>query len=180
VTHDRSRLSLSILGAGALVGAGLYFGLSARPATDASPSASGSAAPRPTLEATGPAPGADTSTGPTSPTSPTPAPTAEPSALAAAEAEALATKAIEAFRKDTYVEQCWKPALAKSPSPATSKHVLDITFGPEGTPISYGFSDVRGETREELTSCLSRVTVGLKLPKPPGRNVRVQPTLTFP
>lgn len=54
-----------------------------------------------------------------------------------------------------WIETCWNPAVAASPTPASSKHIFDITVDAAGTEIARGISEVRGEpSRDDVGACL--------------------------
>ncbi len=166
MANDRS-IPLAILGAGLLIGGGLYFGL-------ASSAESPAPAPQPTQAAA--------SGTPLPPAPLPPQPTSIPTAAGngAADAKAAAEKALEALKKEVLVDRCWKPAIKANPNPPTSKHTIDVTFGPDGKQIARGVNDIREQSRNDVSQCLSNTPDALVLAPAPGQNVRAELTLTFP
>ncbi len=157
----------SILIAGALVGAGLFFGLrSSQPAPVQPPPA----VPPPV--ATSPAP-----PGSVSPT-PAPQPTSEaaaPAPSSSAKPEVVradAKKALDAQRA-TLVKACFEPSLAKKKDPPKMKLGLNFTFDAQGKQITRGISEDRETARADVLACLSEKLEPITVP-PPGANTYVE------
>jgi hypothetical protein len=155
----------AILIAGALIAAGLFFGLRGREP----PPASGPAVS---------VPGSGTLVSSPAPTPP-PAPPA-PSAAAPDRAivMAAAMKELERHRA-AVVEKCVKPALAQRPSPPQIKLGFDVTFDPQGKQIARGVSEDRETRREGVSTCAMETLPELQVPAP-GAHVRVELPWTLP
>lgn len=175
VERDRS-LTYAILGAGLFIGAGLYFGLSSKGSSDAGQSAPQQ--PAPTVATSAP-----TAVDPPRDPAPKPEPMPPPepaSSGSGANAQKAAEAALASLKKNVLIDRCWKPAIKANPEPAKSKHTLDITFGADGKQIARGFSDIRGESREDVSRCLSGVADTLQIVPAPGQTVRAELSLEFP
>lgn len=152
-----------LIGCG-LIGLGLYFGLAA-------------SSPAPTV---GVAPTATA----LPPRATTGAPTAQGGDRSAAEArqrvEQAARAAIEAEKTTRYVPECWKPAIAANPEPPTSKHFFALAFDAEGRESVRGLNDVRGQSRDDVSRCLQKIPMGIRITPPPGVPVSVEVQVEFP
>ncbi len=158
-------LPLSILGAGALVGIGLFFGLrrEAPPAT-----APTVALPSPTMAV--PAERGDVaSTGRPA----EPQPTAPPARVDPASgvsvpgskaADEAAEKAVAAYKKKVLLPKCWEPAIAKQPTPAKAKYKLSLAFDGAGKEIGRGLSEDRSAARPDVADCIRALPMALELP----------------
>ena len=152
----RGSIPLAIVLAGALIGAGLFFGLRSRP----EPAPYGA----PGAQAALPLPG---------PAAP-PAPPLDP-ALVRRNGDAAAVGL-----KRRMIERCWQPAVAKVPTPATSRYTMDSLFTAEGVEVSRGISEVREvPSRMDVAGCLRSLPLDLRIP-PPGGKVRLEFVLEFP
>lgn len=174
----------SILIGCSIIGAGLYFGLKGQPQPVAPPAA---------------IPGAGAGTGPAGPPSATvaitvpvpqqapamPAPVmpglagpAVPPEVQAA-AERAATEALAAEKKSYFVPSCYKPAIEKQPQPPAAKYMVDMTFDPQGTQVTFGLNEDRSALRPDVAQCIRDRNLALKIP-PQGYPVRVMLPLEFP
>lgn len=161
-------LPASILLAGAMIGAGLFFGLRDRP-VETPPSSI------PPTEHAAPAA--------SSPLKPTPTPTpVETPALEPSELQATVQKqALEALGKHRarIIADCWNPSVKKAPNPATSTFTFRFLFNSKGHLGMSGVGDPPAESRHDVSQCIR----DLKLPitiTPPGSEVAVQIQLTLP
>lgn len=163
----------SILIAGALIAAGLFFGLRGRepaplpaagPTPPAAPSAASTSAASP--PASSPAP-------PAAPPPPAPTATADRAAATAA-----ATKDLERYRAEI-VKKCVQPALAKKPDPPQIKLTFNVTFDAQGKQITRGVAEDRATMREGVTMCAMDAIPPLEIP-PQGISVYVELPWTLP
>jgi hypothetical protein len=159
---------LGTIGAGSLIGLGLYLGLRSGSATTAPIAA--------------PLAGAAASAA----TPPAPAPM-EPS-----QARAEAAKALEAQRA-RLTERCWKPSVERAPLPAKVEYVLNFTFDADGKQITRGTAEkLPGDGgpfdprhppaqagRPDVTACLSGALAPVTIP-PPGRSTYVEVPFGLP
>lgn len=158
-----------LIGCG-LIGAGLYFGLRA--------SAPGAVqgAPAPLLVSP---PGLASGASP---------PAVAPAATAAGpgldevrrRVEQAAKDAIEAEKKTKYIPQCWEPLIRANPAPPTSKHFFSLGFDAEGRENVRGLNDIRGESRTDVSLCVQRIPMGIRITPPPGVPMNVDVPLEFP
>lgn len=160
MSNQSSSLPAAIVIAGALVGAGLFFGLRAR---------APEAVPAPPISSTPPAP-----VTPGAAPQPTPAP-------AQADEKKVARDAIAALeaQRATLAQACWEPSARAKPSPAYIDYVVDVTFDATGNQITRAFSEERRTARADVTACISAKIAPLKVP-PPGANVRVEIPFRLP
>lgn len=173
--EPRSLVPLSILGAGALVGAGLYFGLAARPIVLSPPPTPEppSASVAPALPPSNPAPVQATPPPEPPPATPGPLP---PEVVTKATDDA--TRALERSKKQL-VETCWKPAVAETPEPKTARFIFNLSFDAQGKESARGVTELRGESRADVGQCLRASTGGLEIPAP-GAVVAVSISVVFP
>lgn len=176
----------SILIGCTIIGAGLYFGLSARPEPAAGPFAGAVTAAADTGAKPAGSPPANVAV-----TTPAPQPPpmgapmmpglAGPSVPPAVQAavEKAAAEALAAEKKNNLVPKCWKPALEKQPQPAVAKYSLDMTFDPQGTQITFGMNEERSALRSDVAACIQSQNITLRI-APPGFPVRVLLPLEFP
>lgn len=174
---QRNLTPIAIVAAGALIGLGLYFGLSNRPVE----------APPLTTFASGVTTSATSSTdvpaaqGTIAPTASVIASTTSVVVLAPAAIEQSAAKGLAREKKVRFVDTCWKPALAKTASPTTSVYSVHIAFDASGKEIARGVSELRGkDSRQDVARCLREQPLGITLDVPPGRNAEVDLELAFP
>jgi hypothetical protein len=159
-------LPLSILGAGALVGIGLFFGLRRDPPPAVVPVGGAPSSPM----VTSPAERGDVAT-PGRPAEPQPAAplarvdpglgVAVPGSKAADEA---AEKAVAAYKKKVLLPKCWEPATAKQPTPAKAKYKLSLAFDGAGKEIGRGLSEDRSAARPDVADCIRALPMALELP----------------
>lgn len=161
-----------VLGAG-LIGAGLFFGLRARPVEPPPPPAASAPAPPATPSAPpvvlAPPPGIP-GVGLTPPAVP---------AEVQARAEEAAQKALLQYKKDTLVPACWAPAVKARPEPPKAQYKISIAFGPDGKEAGRGWHELREASREDVASCLQKQPMGLSIP-PPGVPVSLLLPVDFP
>lgn len=162
-----------VVGAG-LIGAGLYFGLRARPA----PAPSVASAPA----AVAPPPAASAPAASPPPMPPIPGmgfvPPSVPAELQA-KAEADARDAVARYKKDVLVPQCWLPAVKARPDPPRVQVTMSLAFGLDGAQIGLGLMETRGATREDVISCIRSQPMSLRIP-PPGVPVNLLVPLELP
>lgn len=177
MARDSLLLPGAVLLGSAIIGAGLFFGLRAQsPAPGAPPPPPETVRPIETTAPPNPAP--------PNPANPAPANPAAPFDLGSPDVKARATTdakaAVLAEKKANWTAKCWTPALAANKEPATSKYSLSLSFDPEGKQVGQGVSELRdAPSRPDVSSCLSRQPMSLKIP-PPGMPVYVEVPLEFP
>jgi hypothetical protein len=115
-----------------------------------------------------------------------PAPRAVPRVPVTIDSEALKARvsedvqAVLRARMPRWIETCWNPAVAANPTPATSKHTINITFDAEGNEIARGISDVRDEpSRDDVGACLRADREPIRVP-PPKQTIQVVVWLRLP
>ena len=139
--------------AGLFVGAGLYLGLRARAVTPPGPAI-------PT---------------PSSGSAPAPAP-----ARANADVEREIRAAFDAVRA-SWKATCFDPMIARTPSPPTSTHELNVSVDATGLEILRAINDVRGQTRADVAACLrDQPFAPIRVTPAPGQSVNVAFTIRFP
>lgn len=111
-----------------------------------------------------------------------PAPAPPPAAASPelrAKVAAQAAEALEAARPRIR-SACWDPAIRVAPTPAKATYRYSLSFDPQGTQVGLGINEIRGESRPDVTSCLARQPLDLRVP-PPGAHVPgLELTLTLP
>jgi hypothetical protein len=95
------------------------------------------------------------------------------------DAASVAARAALEARKPSLTERCWKPALLRAPTPATSRFRYMVSFDPQGKQIAQGISEVREASRADVAECLRAQPMDLRIP-PPGTNVSTEVWLEFP
>jgi hypothetical protein len=125
----------AIIVAGALIGAGLYFGLRASPPVTVISSAPAGSAPPPASVA--PA------------TTPPPGIAPEIQQRVARESAAQ----LEALRRQL-AERCWAPSVAASVEPASATFRVRLLFDAAGTRTQQGVSDASDPRRADVAACL--------------------------
>jgi len=151
----------AIVIAGALVGAGVYFG--GRRGAETPPRDSPSA-PAPALDpprASPPAP---------PPVAPLPADKARVAADAAAALDE---------QRATLVEKCWAPSARAQPTPPSMKLTYNFTFDAQGNQLARGVTLDRATARADVTSCLNGAVLPIHVP-PPGASVAVDVPFALP
>jgi hypothetical protein len=72
-----------------------------------------------------------------------------------------------------WIETCWNPAIATSPTPVSSKHIFNITVDAAGNEIARGISEVRDEpSRDDVGRCLRADQEKIQVP-PPLQTIQV-------
>lgn len=166
MSQQNTLLPIAIVIAGAMVSAGLYFGLRARgpevvPQAPSSPSQSAAAT------------AATQGTAPEAPAPPPPAPRPDEKKVAR---DAIA--ALEAQRA-ALGKACWEPFAREKPSPPHIDYVVDVTFDLAGKQVMRGLSEDRKTARADVTACVSGRLAPLQVP-PPGAVVRVEIPFRLP
>lgn len=169
----QDRIALAIVAAGALVGAGLYFGLRARPPAAGLPPPAAS-----TLSTGAPAPFAGADAQPSIPAAAAPGAAAAPPATPE-KVRADAMAALEGLKRRA-LDTCWRPALSREPEPSRSSYMVDVTFAADGTTLAMGLSELRERpSRADVAQCVRTSGVALRIP-PPGAGFRIELPLEFP
>lgn len=165
MAEDKKGISTAtaILIAGALIGAGLFFGLRSAatpPPAAAPPSSATTAAPRQPVAASPPA----ATTG----VAPSPA-------ASSARPETVAAQARVALdeQRDTLVKACVDPLFAKGAERRKVKLTMNFTFDPRGKQITQGLAEDRQTSLAGLSTCLSEKLQPISVP-PPGANTYVE------
>ena len=131
----RASLPAAILGAGALIGLGLYLGLRGRTPTEpvAPPM------PQPVVD-------------------PRPAAASPPSTPMGEQGPATVRARAEAALEDihdTLVEECWAPSARRDAEPASITVGLSLAFDAEGTMRGTGVLERRDANRPDIVQCLT-------------------------
>lgn len=146
----------AILVGSALIGAGLYFGLRARPPVSPASATARSAPPTPTLWAT---------------------PEKVPVTLRPGDLDKRVLAALEVHRA-ALVTRCWEPAAAEQPELAVARFTFNYTFAADGTQRGRGV-EVDRTTSPELTACVLRELPALKI-APIGRPMTAKVVFQLP
>ncbi len=164
-------IALSVLAAGAMIGAGLYFGLRAQsPAVPTTtPTSSPVSSSSPTVEVTAI---------PASPSAP-PQTSASPSPATPRDGVANEVRAALDPLRPALVKECWAPSAAKDAEPASLGFDYRIAIGPQGNVVAHSVNDVAAASRADVARCLRDRKLDLKVP-PPGSSVVVTGTLKLP
>lgn len=147
-----TQIASAIIIAGALIAAGLYFGL-----REMRPSA---ASPAP------------------APSTPREEPVAQRPVTTPAQAPFL-VDALLNMHRPRLREQCFEPSRRKNAEPPESRFTLQFTFNAEGQEIGRGILEERGTSRPDVTECLTRELPQLRIP-PAGLPVRVDADFQLP
>lgn len=139
-------LAVAVLAAGAMVGAGLYFGLRSQqqpsaPLPSAQPTPSAPALPPPVPVLGGATPG-------------------EVAATRRAVAEAI-DKA-----RSGLVKSCWDPSAKTKPEPKKVTLTFVGTIGIEGKPTSWAVSEHREAMRSDIINCVQMGLASIQVPRP--------------
>jgi hypothetical protein len=202
--RDSTLIAGAIVVGCALLSVGVYFGLRREPPPVLAPRATGASPPAPQVpsprapEALSPPAGGQLLPAPpllasasvAAPEGPAPSgrgtllpsPPLDQPAQPAVPLEtpaSLAARAALLARKPRLVEQCWKPALAREPLPATAKYLYAMSFDAQGKQIAQGISEPRDASRWDVARCLREQPMDLVIP-PQGGNVSVEVTLELP
>lgn len=178
---DSQKLLLpgSIVLAGALMGAGLYFGLSAQP-----PGAAHPAPPaEPASQGERPPPQPDRRVEP-APTQPLVEPAAQrplehPIALDVRIAAAEQATAALAAHRSRLIKECWEPSAKKAAAPPKVTIPIRFLFDAQGKETTRGVGDAAEPGREDVVACVRAATFPISI-RPPGQLVGAQLTLTMP
>jgi hypothetical protein len=160
---------MAILAGSALIAAGLYFGLRARPVAIAPPSAPTNG----TVPAASALPGgssAPISTG-------GPSVVMQLSGVAPPSAADVNRDALASFEKQRpmLLDTCWKPAIASDPKAAPATYELDLAFDEAGREVGRGLSGREGAT-VALTDCIRMHSSHLFIP---SRGTRAHARIRF-
>lgn len=168
----------AIVLAGALIAAGLFFGLRGR--DSASPSAPVSTTPTSIGPLVTAPPSATQEIAPKAAAPPDlpPQPQGQLTPAAQAAAQVAAQKALDAHRAEI-IDKCLKPSVAKNPDPPQVKYTFDLVFGPDGKQIARGLIEHREALRGDVGVCINTTLPSLQIP-PPGANARTSPEWTLP
>jgi hypothetical protein len=164
-----NRRSLAVLGAGALIAAGLYFGLrsdggSTPPAAPAGSAIAVSLPPR-----------APATTSPEASRSATPEPAASSrdsglERLVAAESEQ---------RRAEIVRRCWEPSRAKDPLPARLTFRVRFLFDATGQLTRHKVATPEEPSRVDVAECFDAMNLSIAI-APPRKTVGVEVSLSLP
>jgi hypothetical protein len=166
-------IPMAILGGSALIALGAYLGLRSRevgaPPPPDPPSVAAIALPSPAAPPSGVLPG--------------PVPAAA-LALQGAPKPRLAEPASDVQaalerERPTFVERCWKPAVAKRATPAQSTYEFDLAFDEAGHATGVGISEIDATSRADVAQCLRLLGTPLHIP-PPGERTHARVRFTLP
>lgn len=156
----------AILAGSSILGAALYLGLRAsRPEAVAAPlvGTAAAAAVRPSSATVPPPMTAPALT----------APPTDPKAL-----EAAVTRALDTL-KPALVSECLAPSVARQKEPRQVKYTWNGTIGPGGVPLSSGLIEDRAASRPDMTPCVQRRLLRLRLLPGSGQGF-VESSFTLP
>ena len=162
----------AIVASGALIGAGLFFGLRAGPSHEAPSAAPSSVEPVHSQSPLADTPGAE----PSSP--PAPPPPGRPSRELEDAVQKQAREALEKHRA-RIVAECWDPSFKKDPTPPKASFVLRFMFDSKGQAFVTGAGAPPEASRADVSQCLRDMKLPLSV-RPPGMEVGVQLELTLP
>ena len=152
-------LPLSIVCAGALIGAGLYLGLRRAPAPSSPPVATSAYAPEP-------------------PEAGAPVVLAPPTAALRAKVAADVLAALDQDRA-RLVRTCWEPSFKKDPKPARLTLALRFEFNPKGARVVSGVAEADAPSRADVSECLRAQDLVPSVPAP-GTIVAVEVRWSLP
>ncbi|HZF55814.1 MAG TPA: hypothetical protein VE093_44670 [Polyangiaceae bacterium] len=172
-------LPAAILAAGAMIGAGLYFGLRDRP-----PAALPATSPR--------APDALPSRAPELPQA-TQAPAAPypplvvvepglPPVAAPSDLQTKTAKLVEAEiekQRARIIKECWSPSVKNDPSPPKATIPARFLFSPDGKLSGYDVAAPEAASRADVSACIRGLKLSMSIP-PPGVLVAVQVGIKLP
>jgi hypothetical protein len=170
-TKNHLLLPASILFAGAMIGAGLYFGLRNHQQADVNLSTVTAVA---TSSAVSTTPLQTNTKKPSEPNPRVDNVSTEIQAKVAAELSAL----LEQHRNDI-VKACWAPSLEIDPVPASATFHVRALVRPDGTVGSFGVNDALAKSRLDVSQCLRVIKLPLRMTAP-GMTVGVQIQFTLP
>lgn len=177
---DSQKLLLpgSILLAGALMGAGLYFGLSAQ-RQGAVPAPPGEPAPQGERPLSSPDRRVDPAPGqpPVEPAAQRPLEHPIPLEVRIA-ATKQAADALAAHRP-RLVKECWEPSVKKAAAPPKVTIPIRFLFDAQGKETSRGIGDAAEPGREDVVACVRAATFPISI-LPPGQIVGAQLALMMP
>ena len=81
--------------------------------------------------------------------------------------------------RGTFIEKCWNPSAARSPSPEQIDLRFNLAFDPAGSLVGVGISDDRKAYRTDVSACLRGLSVKFNIPAP-GAPLQVQVPFTLP
>lgn len=81
--------------------------------------------------------------------------------------------------RGTFIEKCWNPSVARSPSPEQIDLRFNLAFDPAGSLVGVGISDNRKAFRTDVSACLRGLSVKFNIPAP-GAPLQVQVPFTLP
>lgn len=177
---DSQKLLLpgSIVLAGALMGAGLYFGLSAQRQA-ASPSPPVEAAPQGERPLSSPERRADPAPAQPPAEPAAPRPPEHPIPLEVRTAASEQASAALAAHRPRLIKECWEPSAKKTAAPPKVTIPLRLLFDAQGKETSRGVGDASEPGREDVVACVRAAAFPISI-RPPGQLVGVQLTLTMP
>jgi hypothetical protein len=166
---DRPLLSTptAILLGSAMIAAGAYFGLRARPAPVPEVAA-------PVVVAPAGAEPTSASASPSSAPAPSPATPDRDAVVARARADAAAAVAAQRGR----MAKACGALLAPSPPPGPRVH-LDLSFDPSGREVARGVLELRGQGQPGLGACIAGAVPPITV-SPPGATTRVEVPVELP
>lgn len=172
----------SIVIAGALVGAGVFFGLRDRPAPAPAQepttlSAAGiTVAPLATGGATaGATAGAAAGAAPTEPVR-TPPPGVTPELQARVDRQTAEAFAREKAR---LVRECWEPSVKANPQPASLTLRVRVLFEGGGTATDVAVAPPDAESRRDVAECIRKAPPAIRV-EPGGTMMGTQLSIAFP
>jgi hypothetical protein len=95
----------------------------------------------------------------------------------AAALRAEVERALEPARARILAE-CWKPSVARDPSPSRVAYVLSFTFDADGHQRARGMFELEGGSRPDIGACISQIPP-LTI-TPPGRRTSVEVSFALP
>ncbi|MBX3126016.1 MAG: hypothetical protein KF718_04840 [Polyangiaceae bacterium] len=156
---SRLTLPISIVLAGALIGAGLYFGLRQRAAAPTAPvgfgPAASSAAPVLLL------------------------PDAPPARSSLQSAIAAQVGAQLEKDRARIVQRCWRPSVAAAQQPSTVTLPLRFAFNADGTQHHHGVGQPSSPLRQDVADCVRAMKLTYRV-EPPGDLAGAQIELMLP
>jgi hypothetical protein len=78
-----------------------------------------------------------------------------------------------------FVEKCWAPSFAKSPTPPATTIVFTLSYDPDGRPSTRSVREDFATTRPEVTSCIVKELVVPAI-TPRGVRTRLEYQLSLP
>jgi hypothetical protein len=78
-----------------------------------------------------------------------------------------------------FVERCWEPSAALHAEPEQIPLRFNLSFDPRGALVGLGISQNRAAYRSDVTACLRKLGVQVKIPAP-GLPLQVEVPITLP